>query len=219
VGGGGVAAARERKRTPKNLPRRRKGDAGKVAITRRLRAETTLTLTWIGGALRMGACAHVLNLLNAQRIAAIWPHPMNQYQCLGLTPSPALRREPCPRSAHDLRSLDHHPVSRCRSEGDGAARFAGHGDVHMLPVNPGQDQHLVSLQSGVSCIGESLTLRNAEPASTPQGAYEKFASVQPRNELELITYIKSPCIRAVGRHILCALAVGFRVWMTLISAI
>ena len=58
-----------------------------MAIPRRLRAATTLTLTWIGGALRMGACAHGLNLLNAQRIAAIWPQTMNQCQCLGLTPS------------------------------------------------------------------------------------------------------------------------------------
>ena len=58
-----------------------------MAITHRLRAETTITLTWIGGALRMGACAYVLNLLNAQRIAAIWPQTMNQCQYLGLTPS------------------------------------------------------------------------------------------------------------------------------------
>jgi len=61
---------RRRKWTPEDLPRRRKGDAGKVAIARRLRAETTMTLKWIAGALHMGAWTHVSNLLSAARRSA-----------------------------------------------------------------------------------------------------------------------------------------------------
>jgi REP element-mobilizing transposase RayT len=49
------------------LARRRKGDAGKVRIARRLRAETTMTLKWIAGTLQMGAWTHVSNLLSTTR--------------------------------------------------------------------------------------------------------------------------------------------------------
>jgi len=46
------------------LPRRRKGDAGKVAVARRLRQETTLSLSWIARRLKMGSWSYVSNLLN-----------------------------------------------------------------------------------------------------------------------------------------------------------
>ena len=49
------------------LARRRKGDAGKVRIARRLRAETTMTLKWIAGTLHMGAWTLVSNLLSTTR--------------------------------------------------------------------------------------------------------------------------------------------------------
>jgi hypothetical protein len=49
------------------LARRRKGDAGKVRIAHRLRAETTMTLKWIAGTLHMGAWTHVSNLLSTTR--------------------------------------------------------------------------------------------------------------------------------------------------------
>jgi hypothetical protein len=50
-----------------DLARRRKGDAEKVRIARRLRAETPMTLKWIAGTLHMGAWTHVSNLLSASR--------------------------------------------------------------------------------------------------------------------------------------------------------
>ena len=46
------------------LPHRRKGDAGKVAVARRLRQETTLSLSWIARRLEMGSWSYVSNLLN-----------------------------------------------------------------------------------------------------------------------------------------------------------
>jgi REP element-mobilizing transposase RayT len=49
------------------LGKRRKGDAKKVRIARRVRAETTMTLKWIAGRLQMGAWTHVSNLLSATR--------------------------------------------------------------------------------------------------------------------------------------------------------
>jgi REP element-mobilizing transposase RayT len=45
------------------LAKRRKGDAEKVALARRLRAETTMSLKWIAGALHMGSWTYVSNLL------------------------------------------------------------------------------------------------------------------------------------------------------------
>ena len=65
----GIVAA-ELKRigwTAEDLKRRRKGDAKKVRIAQRLRAETTMTLKWIAGELRMGTWTHVSNLLSWQR--------------------------------------------------------------------------------------------------------------------------------------------------------
>ena len=44
--------------------RRRKGDAGKVKLARRLRGETTMTLAWIARRLKMGAWTYVANLIN-----------------------------------------------------------------------------------------------------------------------------------------------------------
>jgi hypothetical protein len=48
------------------LVHRRKGDAEKVRIARRLRAETTMTLAWMAQRLRMGVWTHVSNLLRAE---------------------------------------------------------------------------------------------------------------------------------------------------------
>jgi hypothetical protein len=62
--------ARELKRLgwrAEDLKRRRKGDAKKVRIAQRLRAETTMTLKWIAGELQMGKWTHVSNLLSRQR--------------------------------------------------------------------------------------------------------------------------------------------------------
>jgi REP element-mobilizing transposase RayT len=53
--------------TEEDLKRRRKGDAKKVRMAQRLRAETTMTLKWIAEALQMGAWTHVSNLLSRQR--------------------------------------------------------------------------------------------------------------------------------------------------------
>ena len=47
-----------------DLPRRRKGDRGKVKAARRLRQETTMTLKWIAQRLHMGSWTYVSNLLN-----------------------------------------------------------------------------------------------------------------------------------------------------------
>jgi len=49
------------------LQARRKGDAQKVQIARRLRTETTVTLKWIGKRLVMGAPTNVANLLRKGR--------------------------------------------------------------------------------------------------------------------------------------------------------
>jgi hypothetical protein len=46
-----------------DLPRRRKGDEGKVKIARRLRQETPVSLKWIAQRLRMGSWTYVSNLL------------------------------------------------------------------------------------------------------------------------------------------------------------
>jgi len=65
----GIVAA-ELKRvgwTTEDLKARRKGDVKKVRIAQRLRAETTMTLKWIAGELRMGTWTHVSNLLSKQR--------------------------------------------------------------------------------------------------------------------------------------------------------
>ena len=51
------------------LQERAKGDKHKVAIARRLRQETTMTLRWIAGRLAMGGGNNVFNLLAAQRRA------------------------------------------------------------------------------------------------------------------------------------------------------
>jgi hypothetical protein len=47
-----------------DLPPRRKGDEGKVAVARRLRQETTMTLRWIAQRLQMGSWTYVSNLRN-----------------------------------------------------------------------------------------------------------------------------------------------------------
>ena len=45
------------------LAKRRKGAPEKVALARRLRAETTMTLKWIAAELHMGSWTYVSNLL------------------------------------------------------------------------------------------------------------------------------------------------------------
>jgi REP element-mobilizing transposase RayT len=50
-----------------DLAQRRKGEAGKVRIARRLRQETTMTLKWIAERLQMGVWTHVSNLLRAAK--------------------------------------------------------------------------------------------------------------------------------------------------------
>jgi hypothetical protein len=45
------------------LQRRRKGDPEKLAIARRLRTETTMTLAWMAGKLSMGAPGALANCL------------------------------------------------------------------------------------------------------------------------------------------------------------
>lgn len=52
--------------TAADLSRRRKGDKGKMDITRRVRKETTMTLAWIAQRLQMGVWTHVSNLLRAK---------------------------------------------------------------------------------------------------------------------------------------------------------
>lgn len=46
-----------------DLKRRRKGDSEKVKMARRLRAETTMTLSWIAGRLSMGAAGYAAQCL------------------------------------------------------------------------------------------------------------------------------------------------------------
>jgi hypothetical protein len=42
---------------------RREGDPGKIAIARRLREETTMTMAWIAHRLNMGTKTHLAHLL------------------------------------------------------------------------------------------------------------------------------------------------------------
>ncbi|MEO8426332.1 MAG: transposase [Verrucomicrobiota bacterium] len=51
----------------KDLPEQRKGDEAKIAVARRLRQETTMTLQWIAKRLEMGSWTYVSNLLNAKK--------------------------------------------------------------------------------------------------------------------------------------------------------
>ena len=58
---------RRRRWTAAELRRRLKGDAQKIQIARRLRQETTMTLSWIGKRLNMGVAGSVANLLRHAR--------------------------------------------------------------------------------------------------------------------------------------------------------
>jgi len=49
------------------LPDLRKGYKGKVALARRLRHETTMSLKWIAQRLHMGSWTYVSNLLHEKR--------------------------------------------------------------------------------------------------------------------------------------------------------
>jgi hypothetical protein len=50
--------------TGTELARRARGDARKIGIAQRLRAETAVTLKWIANELRMGTWTHVANRLH-----------------------------------------------------------------------------------------------------------------------------------------------------------
>ena len=54
---------KRRRWTDADLVKRRKGDAQKVKLARRLRQETTMTLRWIAQRVNMGAAGSVANLL------------------------------------------------------------------------------------------------------------------------------------------------------------
>jgi len=54
---------KRRRWTLAELARRRKGDAQKLKLARRLRQETTMTLHWIAQRLNMGAAGSLANLL------------------------------------------------------------------------------------------------------------------------------------------------------------
>ena len=56
---------KRRKWTEADLKQRAKGDAGKVKIARRLRAETVMTVAWIAERLSLG-CRNYANLLLRQ---------------------------------------------------------------------------------------------------------------------------------------------------------
>lgn len=58
-----VEELRRRRWTGSELKRRRKGDAEKVKIARRLRSQTTMTLSWIARRLEMGASGYLANCL------------------------------------------------------------------------------------------------------------------------------------------------------------
>ena len=58
---------RRRKWDAKHLAARSKGDPAKIAIARRLREDTTMTLAWIAQRLNMGTRTHLAHLLYWQR--------------------------------------------------------------------------------------------------------------------------------------------------------
>ena len=57
----------DRQRFLATLAERRNGDAGKVAIAERLRAETTVTMAWIAERLPMGTRTHLAHLLYGRK--------------------------------------------------------------------------------------------------------------------------------------------------------
>jgi len=58
---------RRRKWNESELTRRRKGDGEKLALARRLRNETTMTLNWIAQRLKMGAAGYLANCLRTKK--------------------------------------------------------------------------------------------------------------------------------------------------------
>jgi|SRR5581483_5647409 len=61
------ADLRRRRWRAADLKQRRKGDPQKLGIARRLRQETTMTLTWIAQRLNMGAAGSLANLLRTSK--------------------------------------------------------------------------------------------------------------------------------------------------------
>ena len=65
-----IAAELKRRRWQEDeLKKRPKGDAAKLALAERLRAETTMTVGWIAERLGMGTRGHLNHLLYRQRKA------------------------------------------------------------------------------------------------------------------------------------------------------
>ena len=62
-----VEELKSRRWEASELSERRKGDEGKLAIARRLREETTMTMAWIAERLKMGTKTHLSHLLYWQR--------------------------------------------------------------------------------------------------------------------------------------------------------
>ena len=62
-----VEEMKRRRWGEEELGRRAKGDAGKVAMSARLRAETEVTVKWIAERLQMGAPGYVNHLLYLRR--------------------------------------------------------------------------------------------------------------------------------------------------------
>jgi hypothetical protein len=65
-------------RGEKALQERRKGDAFKVRLAERVRAETTMTLRWIAERLRMGTRGHLPHLLYWQNREKLDKRKMNR---------------------------------------------------------------------------------------------------------------------------------------------
>ncbi len=65
-----VAELRRRGWAEEELGHRAKGDAGKVAMAMRLRAQTTVTVRWIADRLRMGTPGYLNHLLYRERNAS-----------------------------------------------------------------------------------------------------------------------------------------------------
>ena len=62
-----VTEMKRRRWEERELKRKAKGDAHKVAIAERLRAETAVTVKWIAERLKMGSPGYVHHLLYRQR--------------------------------------------------------------------------------------------------------------------------------------------------------
>ena len=62
-----VEELKSRRWDASELSKRRKGDEGKLAMARRLREETTMTMAWIAERLKMGTKTHLAHLFYWQQ--------------------------------------------------------------------------------------------------------------------------------------------------------